>query len=158
MTKRTHLQVEALEDRCVPATMLVPDLDVRPVATGLVAPTTMAFLGNDDFLVLEKISGKVQRVTNGALTGAVLDLPVNSFSQRGLLGITLHPQFATNHLAYLYWNESTTGADSALPGTTPLLGTRLDRFVWDGSQLQFDKTLLRFRSFQGDAVSDPLAN
>src|SRR5947209_19850702 len=106
MTKRTRLQVEALEDRRVPATMLVPDPDVRPVATGLVAPTTMAFLGDNDFLVLEKVSGKVQRVTNGVLAGAVLDLPVNNYSQRGLLGITLHTQFATNHFAYLYWTES----------------------------------------------------
>src|SRR3954469_23412224 len=120
MTKRTHLQVEALEDRCVPATMLVPDLDVRPVATGLVAPTTMAFLGANDFLVLEKISGKVQRVTDGVRTGAVLDLPVNNYGQRGLLGITLHPQFATNHLVYLYWTESSTGADSAAIPQTPL--------------------------------------
>src|SRR5215211_9038921 len=63
---RTQLRIEPLEGREVPATMLVPDLAVSPVATGLVAPTTMAFLGANDFLVLEKISGKVQRVTDGA--------------------------------------------------------------------------------------------
>src|SRR3954447_6954426 len=103
MTPHPRLGVELLEAREVPATMLVPDLDVRPVATGLVAPTTMAFLGANDFLVLEKISGKVQRLTDGVRTGAVLDLPVNNFGQRGLLGITLHPQFATNHYAYLFW-------------------------------------------------------
>jgi|GEM_PF-1374578 len=151
MTKRIHLQVEVLEDRRVPATMLVPDLEVRPVATGLVAPTTMAFLGANDFLVLEKISGKVQRVTDGVRTGAVLDLPVNNYGQRGLLGITLHPQFVTNHFAYLYWTESSTGADSAAIPETPLMGNRLDRFVWDGSQLVFDRTLLRVRAFQDDA-------
>src|SRR5262245_51964160 len=142
MTKRKRLQIETLEDRCMPATMLVPDLDVRPVATGLIAPTTMAFIGSNDFLVLEKISGKVQRVTNGALTGAVLDLPVNNYGQRGLLGIALHPQFETNHFAYLYWTESSTGADSSLIPQTPLMGNRLDRFVWDGSQLVFDQTIL----------------
>ncbi len=158
MKPRTHLGIEALEDRCVPATMLVPDLDVRPVATGLVAPTTMAFLGNNDFLVLEKISGKVQRVTNGTLAGPVLDLPVNSYGQGGVLGITLHPQFATNHLVYLYWTESTTGADSPVRGDTPLLGNRLDRFVWTGSQLVFDQTLLRIRSFQNDADTGVFPN
>ncbi len=151
MNVKTLLRVETLEDRCVPATMLVPDLDVRPVASGLVVPTTMAFLGANDFLVLEKISGKVQRVTDGVRTGAVLDLPVNNFGQRGLLGITLHPQFATNHYAYLFWTESSTGADSAVVAQTPLLGNRLDRFVWDGSQLTFDRTLLRVRAFQNDA-------
>src|SRR5262249_21867157 len=115
--------------------MLHADLDVRPVATGLVAPTAKAFLGANDFLVLEKISGKVQRVTNGTLTGAVLDLPVNNLAQRGLLGITLHPGFATNHHVYLYWTESSTGGDSPLRDTTPLLGHRLDRFVWDADGL-----------------------
>ncbi len=151
MNQRTKLAVEALESREVPATMLHPDLEVRPVATGLVAPTTMAFLGTNDFLVLEKVSGKVQRVTNGTLAGAVLDLPVNSYGQGGVLGLTLHPQFATNHYAYLYWTESSTGADSPVRGETPLLGNRLDRFVWTGSQLVFDQTLLRVRSFQNDA-------
>jgi aldose sugar dehydrogenase len=158
MTHRTRLQVEALEERRVPAVMLHPDLGVRAAATGLVAPTTMAFLGDNDLLVLEKISGKVQRVTNGALTGAVLDLPVNNHSQRGLLGITLHPQFATNHWAYLYWTESTTGADTSVPAATPLLGNRLDRFVWDGTQLVFDQTLLRIRAFQDDADAGPGPN
>ena len=37
-------------------------------------------------VVLEKDSGKVQRVTGGALAGTVLDLAVNSASERGLLG------------------------------------------------------------------------
>ena len=32
---------------------------------GLQAPTTMAFLGPDDFLVLEKNNGTVIRVLNG---------------------------------------------------------------------------------------------
>jgi hypothetical protein len=58
MNKRTHLQVEVLEDRRVPAAMLVPDLDVQPVATGLVAPTSMAFLGANDFSYLKRCPAK----------------------------------------------------------------------------------------------------
>ena len=158
MTHRARLRVEALEDRRVPAAMLHPDLDVRPVVSGLVAPTTMAFLGDNDFLVLEKMSGKVRRVLNGALAGEALDLPVNNYGQRGLLGLTLHPRFATNRWAYLYWTESTTGADTGAPAATPLLGNRLDRFVWDGSRLVFDQTLLRLRSFQDDADAGPAPN
>ena len=76
-------------------TLLDPNLEVRTVVSGLTLPTSMAFLSNrdaNDFLVLEKNSGRVERVTNGVRT-TVLDLAVNNFSERGLLGITLHPDF-----------------------------------------------------------------
>ena len=89
--------------------MLHPRLDVRPVAQGLNLPTTMAFLGADDMLVLEKNTGTVQRVVNGVVQGTVLDLAVNFGSERGLLGIALHPDFPADPGVYLYWTESTTG-------------------------------------------------
>src|SRR5256885_15322792 len=81
-------------------TMLDPSLGVRPVATGLVAPTSIAFLGANDLLALEKISGRVLRVTNGAVAGVALDLAVNSASERGLLGVALHPRFPATPLVY----------------------------------------------------------
>ena len=58
---------------------------------------------------------------------------------------------------YLYNTESTTGADSAVAAEVPLLGNRVDRFVWDGSTLKFDKNIIRLRSFQNDRnnVADP---
>ena len=41
-----------------PAPRVVDDrLEVRPVVQGLAWPTSMAFLGRDDLLVLEKASG-----------------------------------------------------------------------------------------------------
>ena len=58
-------------------TVVDPRLDVRTVVSGLSSPTTMAFLGDDDILVLEKETGKVQRVMNGTIQSTVLDLPVN---------------------------------------------------------------------------------
>src|SRR3954467_9691278 len=73
-----------------------PNLSVRTITTNVVQPTGMAFIGRDDMLVLEKASGKVQRIVNGILTGTVLDLAVNSGSERGLLGIALHPDFPSN--------------------------------------------------------------
>ena len=39
-----------------------PNLGVRTVIENLDQPTSMAFLGTDDFLVLEKATGKVQHV------------------------------------------------------------------------------------------------
>ena len=132
-------------------TMLHPLLGVRPVVTGLVTPTSMAFLGANDLLILEKISGRVKRVTDGAVVGAVLDLAVNSASERGLLGIALHPGFPTAPFVYLYWTESSTGADSSALADVPLLGNRVDRFVWNGSTLTFDRNLIKLHAFQADA-------
>src|SRR5438128_1839268 len=63
---RARLSLEAFEDRLVLSpTVLDPNLGVRTVVTGLTTPTTMAFLGDNDFLVLEKATGKVDHIVNG---------------------------------------------------------------------------------------------
>ena len=131
--------------------MLAPTLGVRTVATGLVTPVSMAFLGDNDLLILEKNSGRVLRVVNGVVQSVVLDLAVNFASERGLLGIALHPRFPANPGVYLYWTESTTGADSNELADVPLLGNRVDRFVWNGSTLTHELNLIRLRAFQADA-------
>src|SRR5687768_11527638 len=79
-----------------PPEMLDPRLDVRPVVTGLDSPTTMAFLGENEFFVLEKNTGMVKHVVvvdEEAEVQTALDLAVNNFSERGLLGIVLDPDF-----------------------------------------------------------------
>jgi aldose sugar dehydrogenase len=128
--------------------MLHPSLGVRTAATGLVTPISLAFLGPADMLVLEKNTGRVQRIVDGTLHGTVLDLAVNFASERGLLGIALHPDFPADPGVYLYWTESTTGADTSVLGETPLLGNRVDRFTWDGTALSFDHNLVRLRALQ----------
>jgi aldose sugar dehydrogenase len=117
---------------CFAAPSLVdPGLKVEEVVSGLSLPTTMAFIGPDDLLVLQKNDGKVRRVTGGILqAGEVLDVAVNSDSERGLLGIALHPDFANNHFVYLYYTESGTGSDGGSP-----LGNRVYRYTWDGNFL-----------------------
>jgi aldose sugar dehydrogenase len=130
--------------------VLDPDLAVRTAVSGLTQPTSMAFLGHDDFLVLEKASGQVKRVRDGE-AATVLDLAVNSNSERGLLGIALHPKFRKNGWVYLFWSQSKTGADSTGGGDVRLMGNRIDRFEWEHGQLEFDKNIIKFRAFQQDA-------
>src|SRR5215510_14105765 len=100
-------------------TVVDPNLAVRTVVSGLNQPTTMAFIGANDIFVLEKASGKVQRVVNGAIQSTVLDLAVNSASERGLLGIALHPKFPANPGVYLYW----TCTAPAPPADNPFFPT-----------------------------------
>jgi glucose/arabinose dehydrogenase len=142
-----------------------PNLAVRTVVSGLMQPIGMAFLGRNDFLITEKPTGMVKRVVNGVVTATVLDLPVNSASERGLLGIELHPDFRRNGWVYLFWTESSTGADSSVleevgnpnsrfrPGTPQPLGNRVDRFVWDwrNQKLRFDRNIVVLRAYQADA-------
>ena len=158
--------------------MVVPDLEVSPVVSGLVTPTSIAFLGSDDLLVLEKNTGRVVRVTDGVIAGTVLDLGVNAASERGLLGIALHPDFPTDPGAYLFWScpgtpppadnpffpveqecadEPTLGTDTEDTLASPMLGNRVDRFEWDATTgtLTFDFNLVKLRAFQNDGAPEP---
>lgn len=140
-----------------PLTLLDPSLEVTTViAAGLTQPIGIVFIGANDFLVLEKASGQVKRVTNGVLQPTpVLDLAVNSNSERGLLSMALHPQFPTVPSVYIYWTESSTGADSTVVSQVPLLGNRVDRFVWNGSTLTQAENIVRLRSRQTDNIATP---
>src|SRR4051794_24714584 len=141
-----------------PPSVVDPRLEVRTVVSGLTQPVQMQFLDDHDFLVLEKPTGQVKRIRGGGAPEVVLDLPVNSASERGLLGIALDQGFKINGFVYLFWSESTTGADSAALDTVPLLGNRLDRFIWNGSTLTYDKTLHRQRAYQADEGQPLRAN
>src|SRR3954469_12730177 len=152
-------------------------LAVRTVVQGLSGPTSVAFLGPDDMLVLEKATGRVQHVVRGQVVGTALDLAFNSASERGLLGIALHPDFPANPGVYLYWTcrapgpgpdnftppsrecdeSAMLGADTNVTLAVPLLGNRVDRFVWhaDTQTLTFDKHLISLQAFQADGAPDP---
>jgi glucose/arabinose dehydrogenase len=132
-------------------TLIDRNLQARTVVSGLMTPTSMAFLDAATALVLEKNTGRVMRLVNGAAAEPVLDLAVNFGSERGLLGIAAHPDFPRDRSVYLYWTESTTGADTNVLSATPLLGNRVDRYTWDGDSLTFVSTLIRLRAIQQDA-------
>ena len=132
-------------------TLVDPNLVLRTVAEGLNTPTAMAFIGENDILVLEKGTGLVRRITDGEIQpNPVLDLAVNSASERGLLGVALHPDFPDEPSVYLFWTESSTGADSTNLAEVPILGNRVDRFTWDGSTLTQDTNIIQLRAFQQD--------
>ncbi len=143
-------------------TVTDPDLAVRTVVSGLTQPIAMAFLGPNDFLVTEKSTGRVKHVVNGTVRSVALNLPVNFGSERGLLGIALHPDFRRNHWVYLFWTQSSTGVDtdvladvgsSSRQRAASPLGNRVDRFVWNWQtqKLTFDRNIVVLRAYQADA-------
>src|SRR5437868_11173166 len=140
-----------------PLTMLDPNLQVTvELNAGITQPIGIVFLSLNDYLVLEKASGQIKRVINGVIQPTpVLDLVVNSNSERGLLSMVLHPNFPATPFAYVRWTESSTGADSTAVTDVPLTGNRVDRFIWDGSTLTFDRNLIMLRSRQTDNLAVP---
>ena len=159
----------------VEPTLTDPNLRVRTAASGLSQPVSLAFIGPNQMLVVEKATGRVQHVVNGAIQGTAVDLAVNSASERGLLGIALHPDFPDTPHVYLYWTCRTAaspadpfhpdmehcddslmfGADTNVTLQVPLRGNRVDRFIWNGTSLAYDRNLIMLRAFQADGAPEP---
>ena len=66
------------------------NLKIETIVTGLEFPTSMSFLDSNEMLVLEKDSGKVQRIVNGEISKkADLTIDINHLNERGLLGMAI---------------------------------------------------------------------
>ena len=104
-----------------------PKLKVETLAKALSSPTSMAFIDTSNILVSEK-DGQVRLVSNGVLEDKpVLQVSVDTESERGLLGIAIMNNTKTNlannsKFVYLYYTES-KGGD---------LRNRVYRYEWNG--------------------------
>jgi aldose sugar dehydrogenase len=84
-------------------------LKIQTVSTGLRSPTSMAFLGPNDILVLEKSQGTVQRIVNGnMLPKPLLKVPVATKIERGMLGIAIAKNESHTYV-FLYYTQSGGG-------------------------------------------------
>ncbi len=151
-----------------------PNLKIVTVVEGLKKPTSMAFLGENDFLVLEKNNGIVKRIVNESiLLPAVLDVSVANEKERGMLGVAVHSKNVSNDdlkinklelkanktkdmYVYLYYTES-SGEDGnddcplinyCEEGTEPK-GNRLYRYLLDEGKLVDPELLLELPSSPG---------
>ena len=85
------------------------NLRAELVVEGLKTPTSIAFLGPDDIIVLEKNPGIVKRVLHGQiLNTSLLDVEVANQRHRGLLGVAIAKQLNENkpYSVFLYYTES----------------------------------------------------
>lgn len=138
-----------------------PALRMEEIA-GLNSPTQIAFIGANELLVTEKTTGNVVHVRDGAVVGPAVQLKTNFADERGVLGITTHPQFEQNNYVYVYWTwtgegtppEGLLGEPSDDIEAVPQLGNRVDRFTWDGSQLNFDRNIVELPSEVTDLTMD----
>ncbi|MDW0296550.1 MAG: PQQ-dependent sugar dehydrogenase [Nitrososphaeraceae archaeon] len=102
-------------------------LKVEVVADDLDTPTTMAFLAPNDFLILEKDKGTVQRVINGqTLDKPLLDVNVANSVERGMCGIAVST-IGSKTYVYLYFTEIEGKDGSDRAGKAPI-GNRLYKY------------------------------
>jgi glucose/arabinose dehydrogenase len=113
------------------------NLTVKVVAEGLNMPTTMAFLGKDDYLILQK-NGSLVRIVDEALSNKTrLDVPVAKGFYQGLLGIAVANQSNTSSnktYVFLYYTE--------VGSNDHILGNRVYRYDFVNNKLINPKLLL----------------
>ena len=110
------------------------NLKITTIAEGLSTPTTMAFVGPDDILVLEKDTGMIKRIVNGkVLPKPVLDVNVANSVERCLCGIAVSKNGATTYV-FIYYTQidGKDGEDKA--GKQPI-GNRVYRYELSGDAL-----------------------
>jgi aldose sugar dehydrogenase len=123
-------------------------LKVEQVVNGLETRTTMAFLGPDDFLVLEKDKGTVMRVLNGKiLDEPILDVNVASSVERGMYGIAISKNGLKTYV-FLYFTETGGKDGDDRKGTAPI-GNRLYRYEFVDNKLVNPKLLLNLPAYPG---------
>ncbi|HET6800026.1 MAG TPA: PQQ-dependent sugar dehydrogenase [Nitrososphaeraceae archaeon] len=111
-----------------------PNLGVELVSSDVLElPTSMAFLGPDDILVLEKEKGTVQRIVNGKLLPTpVLTVDVASQVERCMCGIAVTKSDSGTVYVFLYFTEAEDGSGGI---SSEPVGNRLYRYEWINNQL-----------------------
>ncbi|MFN2613244.1 MAG: sorbosone dehydrogenase family protein, partial [Actinomycetota bacterium] len=105
------------------------------IQQGFNTPVAMAFTPDGRVLVDEQ-GGVLKYVTpDGATVGTVMNISarISSSGERGLLGVAVHPKFASNHYIYLFFTEPSTGT------------IRVSRFTMSGNTASASSELIIIR-------------
>jgi glucose/arabinose dehydrogenase len=105
--------------------VLPPGFSLTTV-TGLDPVTSMALAPDGRIFVCEQ-EGNVRLIVNGVLLSTpFLTVTVDSNFERGLLGITLDPNFSSNQYVYIYYTVPASGGNAA--------HNRVSRWTANGNQ------------------------
>jgi len=129
--------------------VLNPKFKIQKIFEGEFSPSTMAFLGEDDILVLDRDNGKVFRVSHGIESGPLLDVKVATQGYRGLLGVAISDD-KDGITVFLYFTEAATkdGDDSTQHPVDPL-GNKLYKYHLVDKKLIHPKLLLSLPAMPG---------
>ncbi|HKS08021.1 MAG TPA: Calx-beta domain-containing protein [Pyrinomonadaceae bacterium] len=108
-------------DHALAATL--PGGFVETQISGGLSNTTAIGLHPDGRIFVCQQTGELRVIKNGAvLPTPFLTLTVNSFGERGLLGVAFDPDYATNRFVYVYYTAQ-----------TPTIHNRVSRFTADAA-------------------------
>ena len=83
------------------------------VATGIQNPTAMAFAPDGRIFACQQ-TGELRVIKNGTLLATpFVSLSVSSSGERGLIGVTVDPNYLSNHYIYLYYTLA-SGANNRI--------------------------------------------
>src|SRR6185436_11491732 len=112
--------IEALESRVMFA-VIPSGFTETQVAAGFANPTSMTLAPDGRIFVAEQ-GGALRVVKNGSLLSTpFLQVNVNTQGERGLVGVEVDPNFATNKYVYVFYTA-----------TTPVIHNRVSRFTANG--------------------------
>ena len=103
------------------------------LVTSVASPTALAFTP-DGRLLVATAPGRLRVYQNGALLASpALDISAKTCTNggRGLLGVAVDPNFATNHYIYLYYTFKKHGVCEQNTANVPV--NRVERYVLSGS-------------------------
>lgn len=140
-----------------------PNLKVELIFKRLNVTTTMAFLGPNDILVLEKDTGNVLRIVNGALSSpALVHVNVATEDERGMLGVAVAKQnksgtsSGSSTFVFLYYtvyggcgNNGSPGATIAKTAATTVAANCLYKYELVGNKLVNPRLLLNLPGTPG---------
>jgi len=131
--------------------LLDSKLKVETVNTEIHFPSSMAFLGNNDILVLEKNDGTVKRIVNGVmLADPLLKVNVSSVGERGMLGIAIlkRENQSKSPYIFLYYTAATSKSKpfGNMAGNNSTLTTnRLVRYEMSNDRLVNGKLIFEIK-------------
>lgn len=87
-----------------------PGFVVEVVNGGLALPVTIAFAPDGRIFYNELFSGRIRVIENGSVVPTPFaQVSVSSSGERGLMGLALHPDFATNGFVYICFSTPAGG-------------------------------------------------
>ena len=128
-----------------------PKFSVERIFTGNFKPSTMAFLGTDDIIVLDRDLGKVYRIIDGVQSKPLLDVNVATVGYRGLLGVAVSADEKTIHNVFLYYTQAHTrdSEDEDLSNPIEPLGNRVYKYDLINNKLVNPILLLNLPAMPG---------
>ncbi len=110
-------------ERNDPQAFLPPGFIETAISGNGLSNTTAMAVHPDGRIFVCQQTGELRVIKNGVvLPTPFVTLPVNSVSERGLLGVAFDPDYATNRFVYVYYTA-----------TTPAIHNRVSRFTADSA-------------------------